>query len=81
MKRNAFVATLLVCGLISTMTVTAIAQEGAPHPDVDMQEMMKKLEEASRPGEQHKYLDQFVGEWETTTLDRQHVNRRLYECR
>jgi hypothetical protein len=38
------------------------------HPAPPSQEeMMKRWQEAATPGEGHKVLEQFVGEWETTT--------------
>lgn len=36
-------------------------------PAVDMNEMMKRWKEAATPGENHKFLDQFVGRWDTVT--------------
>jgi hypothetical protein len=47
----------------------AVAQDKAAgegkSKEASMQEMMKKAEEAGRPGADHKALDAFVGEWTT----------------
>ena len=40
---------------------------GAPPGTPDMAEMMKKWIATTKPGPSHKWLDQFVGKWTTTT--------------
>ncbi len=53
------------------MADEALAQNGdvkakaASKPAVDMNEMMRKWKEAGTPGENHKFLENFVGRWDT----------------
>ncbi len=63
------VGSLSVAGPAISSPASAQGQEGSPHPHVDMnmQEMMKKWQEAATPGEQHRHLNRLVGQWTTKT--------------
>jgi hypothetical protein len=57
---------LLVLGLVSSvLSVPAFSQEKKMSPEE--QKMMELWMKYSTPGENHKYLEYFVGEWDTTS--------------
>ena len=63
------VAAILTAPLLVNRAVARLQEQklpsGAPMPD--MVSMMKKWKAAYTPGEPHKKLDYFVGNWDTTT--------------
>lgn len=57
---------LLVLFIVSTaLNVTVLAEEKKMSPEE--QKMMKLWQEYATPGENHKYLEYFVGEWDSTS--------------
>ena len=57
---------LLVIFFVSTvLNVNVLAEEKKMSPEE--QKMMKLWQEYATPGKNHKYLEYFVGEWDTTT--------------
>lgn len=64
-NNNAIRCTALALALTGTVVVSnAVAQEKAQKLDPKMEEMMKKAEAASMPGQAHKVLDPLVGDWD-----------------
>ena len=55
---------LLTTALIACGTIASAADKSAPM-DAKSQEMMKKYQEASTPGEAHKTLAEAAGKWKT----------------
>ena len=71
MKLRVFLFMMAIaCALGLSITRTG-AQDKAksdPKPSAaEAQEMMKKWMEAAKPGENHKFLEQMVGKWDTVT--------------
>ncbi len=62
MKLHPVLAILSLLCLAGIPTVAPAQQNNA-----DMQEAMKKWQEAATPGKAHKLLDYFVGNWDLTT--------------
>jgi hypothetical protein len=69
----------IVIGLIALLALMAFlagqfvsSAKAAPHQEnpmedpAQMKEMMEKMFAAMKPGDHHKHLEQFVGEWNTT---------------
>jgi hypothetical protein len=66
---RAAVAILLAALALTVMPTRAQEKEqmhAQPSPE-EMQQMMKRWQDACTPGEQHKKLAQFLGTWNTTT--------------
>ncbi|HEX7343080.1 MAG TPA: DUF1579 domain-containing protein [bacterium] len=53
----------LLAALLAVVSIQAKEPQGSP----EMEAMMKKWEEMATPGEAHKLLDQFVGNWDYTS--------------
>jgi hypothetical protein len=67
MKFKAAIATAMCGTLALAVTVAAqqpVAQQPEPQSPEEMMQVMMKL---ATPGEHHKHLEQFVGEWSTTS--------------
>lgn len=61
---------LAICTIVMLFPLSALAQEkeGAKKAALPSQEeMMKRWQEAMTPGDAHKALEQFVGEWDAAT--------------
>ena len=60
-----------VTALVVGVTISAkAAQDAEPHkmpPPEEVQAMMAKQAKAATPGEHHKHLDMFAGQWNTVT--------------
>jgi len=64
---------LLVCGFVlGSVTALlgghALSQDDSDMDPAQMQRMMQLAEKLATPGEAHKRLDYFVGEWDTSTI-------------
>ena len=57
---------LYCAALLAAAIVMAPAAHAQQPSQADMDAMMKKMQEAGAPGDAHKFLNQFVGSWETT---------------
>jgi len=73
MRAHRLAAALLAALLSSAFAATAGADphaaKGKPHedPPADMAKAFETWQQMSSPGEQHAYLDQFVGDWDTVS--------------
>ncbi len=70
MRSNRTWIVALSLGAIMVWGGQALSQDkpqGAPQGMPDMQAMMDKWMKSMTPGEQHKKLDYFVGDWDVTT--------------
>lgn len=71
MKKNTFSPIHLVVVFILALTVVsaapAVAEEKTQEPP-DQQEMMKRLQELASPGEHHKHLKYFAGDWDSVSM-------------
>ncbi len=71
MKSLSYKLVALLALIVLTLPYAALAQDdgsaGKPHPEIDMQEMMRIWQEVATPGEQHRYMDNLVGRWKTKT--------------
>lgn len=67
-KPAPFAPRLLAVALALALPLAAPLAGGGPEAKtekVDMAEMMKRAERYTKPGEAHRWLERFLGEWET----------------
>lgn len=58
---------LKVALLTALSAITALAQQGGGAEQVNMAEMMAKARKYTQPGEAHKALERFLGDWTVET--------------
>src|SRR5215216_3744223 len=71
MKLRIFACTIALAAALLLTVNTALSQDkdkakGHEPSPAEMQEMMKKWMEFASPGAAHKFLDAFIGKWETS---------------
>jgi len=69
MQRRLIFKSLGVAFVAGLLALSGYAQEkkAEPPPSAEMQEMMRKWQEAMTPGAEHKHLAYFTGTWATET--------------